>query len=36
MTMRRLAHWFGGYTRSWPKSSALIVHAALRRRIFAK
>jgi hypothetical protein len=36
MTMRRLAHWFGGYTRSSPKSSGLIVHAELRRRIFAK
>jgi hypothetical protein len=36
MTMRRLAHWFGDYTPSWPKSLALIVHAELRRRIFAK
>jgi hypothetical protein len=36
MTMRRLAHWFGDYTHSWAKSLALIVHAELRRRIFAK
>ena len=32
----RLAHWFGGYIRSWLKSSAPIVRAELRRRIFAK
>jgi hypothetical protein len=36
MTTRRLARWFGGYTRSWPKSSVPIVHAELMRRIFAK
>src|SRR5262249_40353651 len=36
MTIRRLAHWCGSFTRSWPKSSALIARVEQMRRIFAR